>query len=443
MNNEIDQELKKIEERLKPPSIAVIGRTGAGKSSLIKAIFGLNDDEIKVDVGLPVTKCYRKYPNPYNPDIPIILYDSAGYEANKTDDFLEDTLKFLREKSLSNTQSVDDSIHLVWYLINAGLGRIEDFDLKVIETALSLKIPVIIVLSQCDIAKPKNLSELKKKLSNSFAKIERRANTQLKIMEVSADPIPGKIFSGLKELTETSIKAIPESYSQAFIRVQTVNVKIKRRVAYSIVAIAATVCFGSAFVPIPGSTPISIIGTQQTLLTSLAKVYNLNRFIDRGAATNSIAFADLLAIAGTTILDVATTVFSAIFPPLFIPGESITGVVAASYILAVGLAYISTLEAVSINYLDSNMNMNKEEITTFFKRRFSSELKRTQREVQQKSDIKMMKEFIESLKRGDYNPPGLVQELRELFKELQSDPEIQNITEEEIMAEIDAYRQGK
>ncbi|GGA14669.1 GTPase family protein [Okeania sp. KiyG1] len=402
MNNEIDQELKKIQEKLKPPSIAIIGRTGAGKSSLIKAIFGLDDDEIAVDVGLPVTKSYRKYPNPYNPDIPIILYDSPGYEVSKTDDFLEDTLKFLGEKSLYNTPSVDDCIHLVWYLIHAGLSRIEYFDKQVIETALSLKIPIIIVLSQCDIAKPKELSELKKKLSYILADIEQRANTQLKIMEVSADPIPGKTVSGLKELTKASIKAIPESYSEAFIRAQTVNVKLKRRVAYSLVATAAGVCFGSAFVPIPGSTPISIIGTQPTLLASLAKIYNLDRLLDKGVATVTLGINALVAIAGTTILDVATTIFSAIFPPLFIPGESITGIVAASYILIIGLAYTSTLEAVSINYLNSNMN--REEVTTFFKRRFAYELKRYQKEVQQKSDMKMMKEFIESLKRGDYNP---------------------------------------
>ncbi len=403
MNNEIDQELKKIEERLKPPSIALIGRTGAGKSGLIKAIFGLNDNEIKVDVGLPVTKCYQRYPNPYNPDIPIILYDSPGYEASKTDDFLEDTLKFLREKSLSNTQSVDDSIHLVWYLIHAGLTRIEYFDKEVIQTALSLKIPIIIVLSQCDIAKQQELSKLKKKLSEVLADIEQTANTQLKIMEVSADPIPGKKVSGLEELTEASIKAIPESYSEAFIRAQAVNVKLKRRVAYSLVGTAAGICFGSAFVPIPGSTTVSIIATQPTLLASLAKVYNLDRLLDKGAATASIAFAGLLAIAGTTILEVATTVFSAISPGFFIAGESLAGGVAASYILAIGLAFTSTLEAISINYLNSNMN--KEEITTFFKRKFSSELKKYQKEVQQKSDIKMMKEFIESLKRGDYNPP--------------------------------------
>ncbi|NEP91256.1 MAG: DUF2281 domain-containing protein [Okeania sp. SIO2C2] len=37
----------------------------------------------------------------------------------------------------------------------------------------------------------------------------------------------------------------------------------------------------------------------------------------------------------------------------------------------------------------------------------------------------------------------LVQELQSIFKELQSLPEVQEITEAEIMAEIEAYRQGK
>lgn len=403
MNNEIDEELKKIEERLKPPSIALIGRTGAGKSSLIKAIFGLDDDEIKVDVGLPVTKCYKRYPNPYNPDIPIILYDSPGYEASKTDDFLEDTLKFLGSKSLSSTQSVDDCIHLVWYLIHAGLTRIEYFDKEVIQKALSLKIPIIIVLSQCDIAKPTELSELKKKLSDVLAEIEQTANTQIKIMEVSADPVSGKKVSGLEELTEASIKAIPASYSEAFIRAQAVNVKLKRRVAYSIVGTAAGVCFGSAFIPIPGCTPVSIIATQPTLLASLAKVYNLDRFLNAGAATATIGFTGLLAVGGTTILDITTAIISAIFPPLFIPGESITGVVAASYILVLGLAYTSTLEAVSIHYLRANTN--REEITKFFEGRLESEMKRYKKELEQKSTMKEIKEFMESLNRGDYNPP--------------------------------------
>ncbi len=38
---------------------------------------------------------------------------------------------------------------------------------------------------------------------------------------------------------------------------------------------------------------------------------------------------------------------------------------------------------------------------------------------------------------------ALVQELKELFKEIQSLPSSQAITEEEIAAEIDAYRRGQ
>ncbi|GGA14663.1 GTPase family protein [Okeania sp. KiyG1] len=356
MNNEVEQELEKIREGLKPPSIAVIGRTGTGKSSLIKAILGLDDDEIKVGAGFPVTERYERYPFPHNQDTPIILYDSPGYEASKTDDFLEETLKFLRDKSLSNTESVDDCIHLIWYLIHGGLGRIEYFDKQVIQTLLSEKIPIIMVLSRCDTAQPEKLSKLRKKLSEVLADIEQTANTQLKIMEVSADPIPGKTVSGLKELTEESKKAIPELYAEAFIRAQRVNIKLKRKPAYSLIGKTAGACFGLSFIPIPGSTKLSVMGTQPALLASIAKLYNLDPFLNNGITAATIAFSGLLVIVGATILDVATTFLSGIFPPLFIPGKSITGVVAASYILAVGLAYTSTLEALSIRRLNSNMN---------------------------------------------------------------------------------------
>ncbi|NET26328.1 hypothetical protein [Okeania sp. SIO1I7] len=402
MNNETEQELKKIEEGLKPPSIALIGRTDTGKSRLITAFFGLDDDEIKVDAGSPETKYYKRYPSPYNPDIPIIFYYSPDYEASKASDFIDDTLKFLNDKSLSNAESADNSIHLVWYFIDAE-STIEYFDKKVIQEALKLKIPVIIVLIQSDIAISEELSKLKKKLSEVLDEIEEKENTRPKFMEVSLDPIPGKTISGLKELTEASKKAIPKSYSEAFIRVQAVNVKLKNKIAYSLVATAATVCFGSAFFPIPGSTPLSIIATQPTLLASLAKVYNLDRLLDKSVVAASLGFTALLAIAGTTIVDVGTSFLSTMFPPLFVPGESITGGVAASYILAVGLAYTFTLEALSIRNLNSNMN--REDITIFFKGRFASELKRYQKEVEDRSTMKEIKELLESLKRGDYNPP--------------------------------------
>lgn len=58
-------------------------------------------------------------------------------------------------------------------------------------------------------------------------------------------------------------------------------------------------------------------------------------------------------------------------------------------------------------------------------------------------DIQSQSNTSNPLLKEQKSKADLVQELRELFKELQSDPEIQKITEEEIKAEIDAYREGK
>jgi predicted GTPase len=396
LNDNINQELKAIEDRLKPPSVALIGRTGTGKSSLIKNIFGLNDDEIDANAGFPQTKYYKRYPDPYDPEVPIILYDSPGYEADKTSEFLEDTLQFIQKNSLDNAQSVDEQIHLVWYLIHAGLGRIENFDLNIIETALRSRIPVLIILSQCDTAKPKEIAALKEKLRPSLSEISKRlnlsSNMEPKIMEVAADPKEPDPPFGVSELTEESIKAIPKSYSEAFIRAQSVNLKAKRREASFIVATAAATCLGSAFIPIPGSTPASILTTQTTLLPSIARVYNLGRYFDKKVALGSMTFSGLIAIGGATIVDVASSFFSTLFPPLFIAGEFISGTTAATYIVTIGLAYTSTLEAISKDYLYTSTN--QKEIEQFFGNRFSSEFKKYKDKVDREGDIKKIIELL-------------------------------------------------
>lgn len=224
MNSDITEELRKIKDKLKPPSIALIGRTGAGKSSLIKAIFKLDDTQIGTGAGFPQTQYYKQYPYPYDETVPILLYDSPGYEAHKTDDFLADTISFLQKKALMDKGATDDKIHLVWHLIHAGLARFEYFDRTVIETVSSLGIPVIIVLNQCDIAKPAEIAGIKKAI-NELNLPETSVHA---IIEVAADPKFGDP-SGLDDLVKTSINMIPEIYSGAFIVAQQINVKAKKR----------------------------------------------------------------------------------------------------------------------------------------------------------------------------------------------------------------------
>ena len=88
------EELEKTLEDLQSPNIAVIGRTGSGKSSLVNAVFG--KDLAKTGTGFPVSSAFIRYPHPGKQDkkSPVVLYDSAGYEVEKSDKFISEVLIF-------------------------------------------------------------------------------------------------------------------------------------------------------------------------------------------------------------------------------------------------------------------------------------------------------------------------------------------------------------
>ncbi|NEQ87183.1 MAG: hypothetical protein F6K26_46290 [Moorea sp. SIO2I5] len=154
----INDELKNILEEMKAPNIAIIGKTGTGKSTLINKVFGV--EKAETNAGWPVTQSFKLYtPDHSSVDTrkPINLYDSAGYEANKEQEFKENLFNFLNTKQ---SEGLPSQIHLIWYVINAVSKRFEDFDADIINEINRLKIPVIIVLSQCDIVSNEDINKL-------------------------------------------------------------------------------------------------------------------------------------------------------------------------------------------------------------------------------------------------------------------------------------------
>ncbi|NEQ70660.1 MAG: GTP-binding protein, partial [Symploca sp. SIO2D2] len=145
----MEKELKKIVQEMKAPNIAIIGKTGAGKSTLINKVFGV--EKAETNTGSPVSKSFKRYtPDHCSVDTrkPINLYDSAGYEANKESEFLEGLFNFIEKRK---AEGLESQIHLVWYVLNAASKRFEGFDADIINELNRLEIPVIVVLSQCDI----------------------------------------------------------------------------------------------------------------------------------------------------------------------------------------------------------------------------------------------------------------------------------------------------
>ena len=356
----ISEEVKDIIKNLKAPNIAVIGRTGTGKSTLVNKVFGI--DFAKTGAGLPITESFCRFP-PEDSDkfSPVVIYDSPGYEATKEAEWVKNVIQFLDEKK---AEGVEKQIHLVWYTINASSARVENFEIDILRKIKEQHLPAIIVLSQCDRAKDAEKEGIKKALDDfQLEKI-------YSVIETAADPLlindkPICEPFGLKELVNKTLESLPDAYSEAVIVAQIADLKSKRELAWKYIAGAATACFAAGFVPVPGSTPTAAIASQTALCIQIASIYGYREQAEFVLAISGFTAANVGNILLTGISDLITTFFP--------PAAGYTGAMAASFITGIGLTYASVFE----NLAKANIRGDgKEAVEAFLKDHFRKEFQR-------------------------------------------------------------------
>jgi predicted GTPase len=379
LEKSISEELKEQISKLEAPNIAIIGRTGVGKSTIINTVFGANI--AKVGAGLPITQGFVRYPaEGYDNGTPVVVYDSAGYEAGKEEKFVSDVHNFINQKQ---SLGADKQIHLVWYVINASSARVELFEKNIIDQINQVGIPVIIILSQCDRAKPEEISEIK-------ATIEKfELNKVYYVIEVAASPL---IFQGepickkfgLHELVHRTIERLPEMYTDAVIAMQVVDLRSKRKVVWKYISTAATACFAANASPLPVGTA-ALITSQTGLCMAIASVYGYKEIGEFLVSIGTVA-------AFNTILQAALGDLISIL----IPAAGVfAGVSSASYIVVFGLACTTVFEKIA----QDKIGKTKEEIASYLKDNFK-------REFQRNSLVRIQSlEELEILKRNFLDPP--------------------------------------
>jgi small GTP-binding protein len=357
----LSEELKEQLKKFDVPNIVVVGRTGSGKSTLINKVFGLN--LASVGGGSSTTQDFDRYP-PENSGIliPLVIYDSAGYEAARENEFVKGVINFLEEKQ---KEGVEKQIHLVWYVINASSARVEEFDKNVIDKIREKGIPAIIVLSQCDRARPEEISAIKSALTNF------NFDENYDVIETASDPLMKKDGTpicepyGLQELVDKTIERLPYIYTEAFIITQVVDLEKKRRVAWDAIYLSAAGCITGSALPIPGSTATTIIASQSALFLRIAYIYGQKEDAPFYLSVITPTTTLLATLLNGLIGDLATT----IFPPL-IP---IVAGTAASYVVAFGLACTNIFEKMS---KDNIYGQGKDEVKRYLEENFRAEFKK-------------------------------------------------------------------
>ena len=341
---------EKIElEPTQPLNVLIAGKTGAGKSTLINAVFG---KEVAVTgSGRPVTQHVEKFTKDN-----FSIFDTKGLEMEAFDETISDIKDLLKDQK---TKAADEQIHIAWLCIREGDRRVEDGERKLFELLKENKIPTIAVITKAS----QDADEKGEKLSD-IVKRELGINDEIHIqrvraLEVEDDEGEIKKIMGLDKdsnkgkdgLLEKSYCLLPEGQKEAFARHQKHNDELRKKAetrehARALINRYSLAAGGVAATPIPFSDFALLLPTQIGMITHVSNAYGLDMSADT-AKKLAIAFA---GVAGAGFgIKLAVGSLLKIIPGLgSLAGGAMNATIAATTTKLMGHAYLS--------YLDDNFD---------------------------------------------------------------------------------------
>src|SRR4051794_25594388 len=124
-------------------NLAVMGKSGVGKSTLINAVFGRKVAE--TGIGSPVTPGRRLYRTDCGT---LGLFDTRGLEVGPDSSRIITELRELLVRAQG--KPVSEQIHAVWYCVSGTGGRLEHAEATFIKDVADLGLPVFLVLTRVE-----------------------------------------------------------------------------------------------------------------------------------------------------------------------------------------------------------------------------------------------------------------------------------------------------
>lgn len=313
-------------------NLALFGKTGVGKSTLVNAVFG----EAVADTGIgePVTKDSHLYLDHRGQ---LGLLDTRGLEIGRDDKQLFKELDaYVRQM---RKLPVAEQVHVVWYCVRGMDRRFEPFEADFVRHLDALGLPVVVVLTQVP-RRPDGVLH-----PDALALAEHVTDLGLPIVDghpyptyALEDPFSGQSSYGLMELLGATFRSAPEAVHAALTAAQQIDHRRKAAQARRFVAGAAAAAAGVAATPIPFSDAAVLVPLQLGMMARIAQLYQVP--VDRAA---------LMAVASTTAATQAgrasvTGLLKLIPGAGTVAGGAIGAGVASSFTYAMGEAWLTVVQ---------------------------------------------------------------------------------------------------
>jgi uncharacterized protein (DUF697 family)/GTP-binding protein EngB required for normal cell division len=329
-------------------NLAIFGKTGVGKSTLVNAIFG--EEVARTGIGEPVTRGSHLYLDKVGY---LGIVDTQGLEVGKDNKQILSDLNTAIKDMRKLPQS--EQIHVAWYCVRGMDRRFEDTEAELVRRLDDLGLPVIVVLTQVpmridDAAPPGAQGAVHPDAVELAQQIEARrlpiVSGRPFLTYAKPDPFTGQRAYGLAEVLDATFRVAPEGVHGALVAAQKIDTVRRAKEAQKHIGIAAASAAAAAASPIPFSDAAMLVPIQLGMMARIAQIYDI-RF-DRAA---------LMAIASATA---ATSAGRASFTGLLkmVPGAgSVAGGVigagvATSFTYAMGQAWLAVCQRVVGGQLD-------------------------------------------------------------------------------------------
>ncbi len=293
-------ELRELLLEQRAPRFALIGRRGAGKSSLVNAIFGSPVAEVGHEKATTSRGKWWTYQGELGT---LEMLDTRGMQEGTTPEGADDETTPLESMEAALAEKAPDA---VLFLIKAKeIDAAVDADLdgvvqlcERIRKLYHFRVPLVAVITHCDEVEPKNVKlhlpddELEEELAEKKERIGRiedllaakvRSRAELRDQFVAAHGVsayqswrPDGTRRAderwqIEELLDFLLDELPEQARVEFVRLSQVKA-LQHRIASRLTNIIATLCAGIAATPIPLADIAPITSLQTSLISGIGYI---------------------------------------------------------------------------------------------------------------------------------------------------------------------------